>query len=36
VAEELIALSALQTMAFLVDAWMDIVDTEADVPAAVA
>ena len=32
--EELIGLSALQTMAFLVDAWMDIVG--ADVEAAIA
>ena len=34
--EELIALSALQTMAFLVDAWMDIVDAEVQAPATVA
>ena len=34
--EELIALSALQTMSFLIDAWMDIVGTPIEVPATVA
>jgi hypothetical protein len=34
--EELIALSALQTMSFLIDAWMDIVDTPFEAPATVA
>jgi hypothetical protein len=34
--EELIALSALQTMSFLIDAWMDIVGTPVEAPATVA
>jgi Iron-containing redox enzyme len=31
--EELIALSAMQTMAFLIDAWLDVVAADAPVPA---
>jgi hypothetical protein len=34
--EELIALSALQTMSFLIDAWMDIVGAPVEAPATVA
>jgi hypothetical protein len=34
--EELVGLSALQTIAFLIDAWMDIVGAEVEAPAAVA
>jgi hypothetical protein len=34
--EELIALSALQTMSFLIDAWLDVVDADAGSPATVA
>jgi hypothetical protein len=34
--EELVGLSALQTMAFLVDAWMDIVGAGVEAPAVVA
>ena len=34
--EELIGLSALQTMSFLVDAWMEIVGADVEAPAAVA
>jgi hypothetical protein len=32
--EELVGLSALETMAFLIDAWLDVVGAEAPVPAA--
>jgi hypothetical protein len=34
--EQLIGLSALQTISFLVDAWMDIVGAEVEAPAAIA
>jgi hypothetical protein len=34
--EELVGLSALQTMAYLIDAWMDIVGAAVEAPAAIA
>jgi heme oxygenase-like protein len=34
--EELIGLSALQTIAFLVDAWMEVLGTDVEAPAAAA
>jgi hypothetical protein len=34
--EELIGLSALQTMSFLIDAWLDVVDADVGPPVAVA
>jgi hypothetical protein len=34
--EQVIGLSALQTMAFLIDAWMDVLGADVEAPAAVA